>query len=137
LLCELHRGTWSLSGGSDGVGDGSAGRSTVAGAWAVAGTPFARRTPAILCSGEVESARGRTAEASAGFIDAGAGRGHGRGLAWRGVGRWACSGAFRARRTRVGVLLPIFKSLLRSQTCESWQKSGAGLHLAPRAVSCM
>jgi hypothetical protein len=110
------------------------------GARAAAGTPFAGRTPVIACSGEVESERGRTAEASAGFIDAGAGRGHGRGLARhgvRGVGRWACSGTFRARRTRVGVLLPMFKSLLRSQTCKSWQKSGAGLLLAPRAVSCM
>jgi hypothetical protein len=64
--------------------------------------------------------RGRTAEALAGFI--GTGRGHGRGLARRGargVGSWACSGEFRARRTRGGVLLPMFKSLLRLQTCES------------------
>jgi hypothetical protein len=55
-----------------------------------------RLAPAISCSGEVESARGSTAEASAGFIGAVTGRGHERGLAWRGargVGRWACSGA--------------------------------------------
>jgi hypothetical protein len=99
-----------------------------------------RATPAISCSSEVESARGHTAEASAGFIGAGAGRGYGRGLALRGelgVGSWACSGSFRARRTRGGVLLPMFKSLLRSQTCESWQKSSVGLLLAPRVVSCM
>jgi hypothetical protein len=65
---------------------------------------------------------GRTTEALAGFIGAIAGRGHGRGLARRGargVGRWACSGAFRARRTRGGVLLPLFKSLPRLQTCKS------------------
>jgi hypothetical protein len=65
---------------------------------------------------------------------------HGLGLALRGargVGRWACSGGFRARGTRGGVLLPLFKSLLRLQTCESWQKSGADLFLAPRVVSCM
>jgi hypothetical protein len=71
----------------------------------------------IACSGEVESVRGRTAEALAGFIGAGAGRGHERGLARRGVrgvGRWACSGTFRARRTHGGVLLPMFKSLPRS-----------------------
>jgi hypothetical protein len=83
---------------------------------------------------------GRTTEASAGFIGAGTGRGHGRGLArrWaRGVGCCACSGAFKARRTRGGVLLPMFNSSPRSQTCESWQKSGAGLLLAPRVVSCM
>jgi hypothetical protein len=73
-----------------------------------------RETLAISCFGEVESARGHTAEALAGFISAGAGRGHGRGLVWRGargVGRWACSGVFRARRTHGGVLLPMFKSL--------------------------
>jgi hypothetical protein len=105
-----------------------------------AGTPSAGQAPAISCSGEVKSARGSTAEASAGFIGAGAGRGHRRGLARRGargVGRWACSGMFRARRTRGGVLLPMFNSSPRSQTCESWQKSGAGLFLAPMAISCM
>jgi hypothetical protein len=121
-------------------GDGSAGRSTVVGARAAAGTPSAGQAPAISCSGEVESARGSMDEASAGFIGAGAGRGHGRGLVWRGargVGRWACSGAFRARRTHGGVLLPMFNSSPRSQTCESWQKSGAGLFLAPMAISCM
>jgi hypothetical protein len=107
---------------------------------AAAGTPYAGQMPVISCSGEVESERGSTAEASAGFIDAGAGRRRGRGLARRGargVGRWACSGAFRARRTRGSVLLPLFNSSPRSQTCESWQKSGAGLLLAPRDVSCM
>jgi hypothetical protein len=46
-------------------------------------------------------------------------------------------GARRARRTRGGVLLPMFKSLLRSHTCESWQKSGTDLFLAPMAISCM
>jgi hypothetical protein len=112
----------------------------VAGDRAAFGTPFVGQAPAISCSGEVESARGSTAEASAGFIDAGAGRRHGRGLAQRGargVGRWVCSGAFRARRTRGSVLLPMFNSSPRSQTCESWQKSVAGLLLAPRVVSCM
>jgi hypothetical protein len=39
----------------------------------------------ISCSGEVESAREHTAEALAGFISVGAGRGHGRGLARRGA----------------------------------------------------
>jgi hypothetical protein len=112
----------------------------VAGDWAAAGTLCAGQTPAISRSGEVESVWGRTTEASAGFIGAGAGRGHGHGLARRGacgVGRWECSGAFRARRTRGGILLPMFNSSPRSQTCESWQKSGVGLLLAPRVVSCM
>jgi hypothetical protein len=124
----------------DGVGDGSAGQSTVAGDRAATGTPSVGHAPAISGSGEVESARESTTEASAGFIGASAGRGHGRGLARRGargVGRWACSGAFRARRTRGGVLLPMFNSSPRSQTCESWQKSGAGLLLAPMAISYM
>jgi hypothetical protein len=103
----------------------------VAGARAAVGTPCAGQTPAISCSGEVKSARGHTAEALTGFIGAGAGRGHGRGLALRGARE------FRARRTRGGVILPLFKSLLRSQTCESWQKSGADLFLARMAISCM
>jgi hypothetical protein len=47
----------------------------------------------ILRSGEVKSERGRTVEASAGFI--GAGAGEGTGLAWRGAGH-AGSGAGRA-----------------------------------------
>jgi hypothetical protein len=46
------------------------------GARAAAGTLSAGQAPAISCSGEVESARGSTAEASAGFIGAGAGRRH-------------------------------------------------------------
>jgi hypothetical protein len=122
------------------VGDGLVGRSTVAGARTATGTPCAGQTQAISCSGEVESTQGSTVEVLAGFIGTGVGSGHGRGLARRGVrglGRWACSGAFRACRTRGGVLLPMFKSLLRSQMCESWQKSGADLFLAPRVVSCM
>jgi hypothetical protein len=79
----------------DGVGNGSADRSTVAGDRAAAGTPSAGQAPAISCSGEVESTWGSTAEASAGFIGAGAGRGHARGLARRDAGR-AGSGAGRA-----------------------------------------
>jgi hypothetical protein len=112
----------------------------VAGARAAAGTLSAGLAPAISCSGEVESARGSTAEAFASFIGASAGRGHGRGLerrGARGVGRWACSSAFRARRTRGGVLLPMFNNSPRSQTCESWQKSSAGLLVAPMAISYM
>jgi hypothetical protein len=140
LLGELHRGMHGLLRGSDATGRGSAGWSTVAGVRVAAGMPFAGQTPVISGSGEVESTRGSTVEASVGFIGAGASRRHGHGLAWRGargVGLWVCSGAFRARRTRGSVLLPLFNSSPRSQACESWQKSGAGLLLAPRAVSCM
>jgi hypothetical protein len=57
-----------------------------------AGTPCAEQTPVILRSDEVESERGRTVEASAGFIDTGGGTG----LAWHGTGR-AGSGAGRAQ----------------------------------------
>jgi hypothetical protein len=57
----------------------------VVGDRAAAGMPSAGQTPVIPCSDEVESARGSTAEASVGFIDAGAGRRQGRGLAWRGA----------------------------------------------------
>jgi hypothetical protein len=66
----------------------------VVGSRAAAGTPCAERSPVNLCSGEVESERGRTVEASVGFIGAGVGTG----LAWRGTVRagpsaGACSGA--------------------------------------------
>jgi hypothetical protein len=126
--------------GSGAAGKSSAGRSTVAGDRVAAGTSFLGQTPMISGSGEVESMRGSTVEALVGFIGAGASRRHGRGLARRGargVGRWACSGTLRARRTRGTVLLPLFNSSPRSQACESWQKSGIGLLLAPRAVSYM
>jgi hypothetical protein len=66
----------------------------VAGDRAAAGTPSTGQAPAISCSGEVESARGSTVEASAGFIGAGVGRRHGRsvGRAGLGAGRaLACS----------------------------------------------
>jgi hypothetical protein len=62
-------------------------------------------------SDEVESERGRTVEASVGFI--GACAGGGTGLGWRGAVRagpstGACSGDARARRTRGHFLLPVF-----------------------------
>jgi hypothetical protein len=63
------------------------------GARAAAGTLCAGQTPVILHSGEVESERGRTVEALAGFIGAGAGTGTG--SAWCDAGR-AGSGAGRA-----------------------------------------
>jgi hypothetical protein len=69
-LWKLHRGTQRLSRGSDGAGNGKGGRSTVVGSRVAAGTSCAERSPVILCS-EVESERGRTVEASVGFIGAG------------------------------------------------------------------
>jgi hypothetical protein len=57
----------------------------MAGNRAAAGTPCAGQTPSISCSGEVESAWERMTEALAGFIGAGASRGHGRSLARRGT----------------------------------------------------
>ena len=76
-----------------------------------AGTPCTEQTPVIRRSGEVESERGRTVEASAGFISAGAGGG--KGLAWRGAVRvglsaGACSSDARARRTPGHFFLPVF-----------------------------
>jgi hypothetical protein len=93
--------------------------------WSGLGRSLARRaerSPVILRSGEVESERGRTVEASVGFI--GAGTGMGTGLAWRGTASAgssaeACSGASRAHRTRGCVILPKFLRLLSTQTCES------------------
>jgi hypothetical protein len=69
--------------GSDATRRGSAGWSTVAGVRVAAGMPFAGQTPVISGSGEVESTRGSTVEASVGFIGAGASRRHGHGLARR------------------------------------------------------
>jgi hypothetical protein len=94
----------------------------VVGSRAAAGTPCAERSSVNLRSGEVESERGRTVEASVGFIGAGAGMGTG--LAWRGAvhagsSAGACSGVARARRTRGCVILPKFLRLLSTQTCES------------------
>jgi hypothetical protein len=96
----------------------------VVGSRAAAGTPCAEQSPMILHSGEVESERGRTVEASVGFIGAGAGASVGTGLAWRGAARVgpsarACSGVAGARRTRGCVILPKFLRLLSTQTCES------------------
>jgi hypothetical protein len=56
---------------SDEDGNGTVGRSTVVGARAAADTPCAGQTPVIWRSGEVESERGHTVEASASFIGAG------------------------------------------------------------------
>jgi hypothetical protein len=87
------------------VGNGSVGQSTVVGSRAAAGTPCTEETPMIWCSDEVESERGHTVEASAGFI--GAGANGGTGLAWCGTVRagpsaGACSGDAR-RVEHVGV----------------------------------
>jgi hypothetical protein len=92
----------------------------VVGSRAAAGTLCAERSPVILRSGEVESERGRTDEASVGFIGVGVGSG----LGWRGTVRsgpsaGACSGVARARRTRGCVILPKFLHLLSTQTCKS------------------
>jgi hypothetical protein len=105
-----------------------------------AGTPCTEQTPVIWRSSEVESERGHTVEALAGFIGAGASRGTS--LAWRsavraGSSAGACSGDARARRTRGGLFLPLFKRLQRSQACESCHESSADLFLAPMAISYM
>jgi hypothetical protein len=95
LRGELHQGTHSLLRRLDGVGDGSAGRSTVAGDRVATGTPCAGQTLVISGSGEVESTRGSTIEASVGFIGVGAGNDAGSALARRGArggARRACSG---------------------------------------------
>ena len=85
------------------------------GSRAAAGTPCAERSPVNLCSGEVESERGRTVEASVRFI--GAGAGVGTGLAWRGAVRagpsaGACSGA-PERVEHVGVCFYICSNACR------------------------
>jgi hypothetical protein len=100
LLGELHRGVHSLLRGLDGVGRGSAGRSTVAGARVAAGTPCTGQTPVVSGSGEVERARRSTVEVLGGFIGAGVGNGAGWALARRGAREVGCGRAL-ARAERV------------------------------------
>jgi hypothetical protein len=75
----------SLLRGSDGVGKGSAGRSTVAGGSGGRGHAVHGQTPVGLGSGEVERVRRGTVKVPGGFI--GAGAGHGAGWALARVGR--------------------------------------------------
>jgi hypothetical protein len=100
LLGELHRGVHSLLRGLDGVGKGSAGRSTVAGTQVAAGTPCTGQTPVVSGSGEVERARRSTVEVPGGFIGAGAGNGTGWALTRRGA-REVGRGRALARAERV------------------------------------
>jgi hypothetical protein len=90
-LGELHRGVLSPLRGLDGVGKGSAGRSTVAGGLGSRGHAVHGQTPVGLGSGVVECVRRGTVKAPGGFIGAGAGHGVGWSLARR-----------RARGARVG-----------------------------------
>jgi hypothetical protein len=84
-LGELHRGVLSLLRGSDGVGKGSVGRSTVAGGSGGRRHAVHGQTPVGLGSGEVERVRRGTVEVPGGFIGAGASHGAGLGLARRGA----------------------------------------------------
>jgi hypothetical protein len=121
LLGELHRGMHSLLRGLDGVGKGSIGRSTVAGARVAAGKPCTGKKPVVSGSGEVERARRSTVEVPGCFIGAGTGNGAGLALARhraRGGARRACSGELRARRTRGCLLLPLFFPLLSGQNVQ-------------------
>jgi hypothetical protein len=80
-LGELHRGVHSLLRGSDGVGKGSAGRSTVAGGSSGRGHAVHGQTPVVLGSGEVGRVRRGTVEVPGCFIGAGVGHGTGWALA--------------------------------------------------------
>jgi hypothetical protein len=84
-LGELHRGVHSLLRGSDGVGKGSAGRSTVVGGSGGREHAVHGQTPVVLGSGEVERVRRGTVKVPGCFIGAGAGHGAGWTLARRGA----------------------------------------------------
>jgi hypothetical protein len=84
----------------DGVGKGSVGRSTVAGARVAAGTPCTGQTPVGLSSDEVERVRRGTVKVPGRFIGAGAGNGAGWALARRGA-REVRRGRALARAERV------------------------------------
>jgi hypothetical protein len=92
--------------GLDGVGKGSAGRSTVAGGAGGCGHAVHGQTPVGLSSGEVERVRRGTIKAPGGFIGAGAGHGVGWSLARRGarVGR-ALASPERVEHVAVGFCL--------------------------------
>jgi hypothetical protein len=97
----------------------------VVGSRAAAGTPCAEQSPLNLRSGEVESERGHTVEASVNFI--GAGTGMGTGLAWRGVVRaglsaGACSGV-PERVEHVGVCFCLCSSVCRDHKHVNLAKS--------------
>jgi hypothetical protein len=84
-LGELHRGVLSLLRGSDGVGKGSVGLSTVAGGSGGRGHAVHGQTPVSLSSGEVERVQRGTVKAPGCFIGAGVGHGAGWSLARRGA----------------------------------------------------
>jgi hypothetical protein len=69
----------------DGVGNGSVGRSTVAGESGGHGHAVHGQSPVVLGSGEVERVRRGTIEVPGCFIGAGAGHGAGLALARRGA----------------------------------------------------
>jgi hypothetical protein len=97
----------------------------VVGSRVATGTPCVEQSPVNLCSGEVESERGRTVEASVGFIGAGVGTG----LAWRGAVRagssaGACSGA-PERVEHVGVCF-----YLCSNVCRDCKRANLAMSLA-------
>jgi hypothetical protein len=97
----------------------------VVGSRAAAGTPRAEQSSVNLRSGEVESERGRTVEASVGFI--GAGAGVGTGLAWRGAVRagssaGACSSA-PERVEHVGVCFCLCSNACRDRKRANLAKS--------------
>jgi hypothetical protein len=74
------------------VEEGWSSRSTVAGAWAAAGTPCAERSPVNFRLGGVESERGCTVKAGVGFIGADAGVGAVSGVVRRSARRAECQG---------------------------------------------
>jgi hypothetical protein len=99
----------------------------VVGSRLAVGTPCAEQSLVNLRSGEVESERGRTVEASVGFI--GAGAGVGTGSAWRGVVRagssaGACSSA-PERVEHVGVCF-----CLCSNVCRDRKRANLAMSLA-------
>jgi hypothetical protein len=100
LLGELHRGVLSLLRGSDGVGKGSASRSTVAGGSGGRGYAVHGRTPVGLGSGEVERVRRGTVKLPGRFIGAGTGHGVSLALARRGA-RGGARGRALASSARV------------------------------------
>jgi hypothetical protein len=93
----------------------------VVGSRAAAGTSCTEQSPVNLRSGEVESERGRTVEASVGFIGAGAGTGS----AWRGA---VCAGPSAGAPERVEHVGVCF--CLCSNVCRDRKRANLAKNLA-------
>jgi hypothetical protein len=116
------------------AGKGSAGRSTVAGDWVAAGTPFAGQTPVISGCGEVEHARRSTIDVYGGFIGAGVGNGAGSALVRREARAGVLWQAQSASNTWLFASVRVLSSAERPKRANLALRPVRDLFPAPRAT---